>query len=454
MKNNIHSIPRKFFFLFTFFLFSLGFINAQEENKKVYLFEIDDNISKPALRRTEKAVAKAVEQEADILFLRLNTFGGELDAAEKIRTLLMEAPMPVYVFIDPNAASAGALISIACDSIYMSPGASIGAASVVDQTGEVLPDKYQSYMRSLMRSTAEEKGRDPLIAQAMVDPDTYIKGVIDSGKVLTFTTQEAIKHGYCEGEVSSVESALQEAGIEDYEIEEQKLSWIDKIIAFLINPVISGLLIMAIIGGIYFEMQTPGVGFPLIIALTAALLYFAPHYLEGLAAHWEILLFIVGLILIIIEIFVTPGFGVLGILGIVFVFAALVLTMVFNIGFDFSFTPPTAISSRIFLVLTSIILGFLFSLWLAKKLLITQTRFGTLSLNTELDTKDGFSAQDMSLSNLIGKRGKTLTFMRPAGKVEIDGEIYDATSNIGMIDQNEDVIVTKFENAQLVVEKG
>lgn len=440
---------------FIFFLLSSLFslLVAQNTTTRVYSFEIDDNISRPALRKTEKAVREATQDSADILLLRLNTFGGELEAAEKIRTLLLEAPMQTFVFIDPNAASAGALISIACDSIYMSPGASIGAASVVDQSGAVLPDKYQSYMRSLMRATAEKTGRDPLIAQAMVDPDTYIKGIIDSGKVLTFTTHEAIQFGYCQGEANSVTQALEEAGIENYILQEQHLTWVDKVIGFLTSPVISGILIMLIIGGIYFELQTPGVGFPLIVAVTAALLYFAPHYLEGLAAHWEILLFVVGVVLLILEIFVTPGFGVLGILGIILTFTALVLTMVFNIGFDFRFAPPKALSNNILIVLTSIIVGFLASLWLGKKLLITQTRFGSLSLNTELDTEKGFVAQDMRLNQLIGKEGITLTFMRPAGKVEIDGEIYDATSYAGLIDKDEKVVVTRFENSQLVVEK-
>lgn len=438
-------------FLLLSSLFSL--LVAQNTTTRIYSFEIDDNISRPALRKTEKAVREATQDSADILLLRLNTFGGELEAAEKIRTLLLEAPMQTFVFIDPNAASAGALISIACDSIYMSPGASIGAASVVDQSGAVLPDKYQSYMRSLMRATAEKTGRDPLIAQAMVDPDTYIKGIIDSGKVLTFTTHEAIQFGYCQGEANSVTQALEEAGIENYILQEQHLTWIDKVIGFLTSPVISGILIMLIIGGIYFELQTPGVGFPLIVAVTAALLYFAPHYLEGLAAHWEILLFVIGVVLLILEIFVTPGFGVLGILGIILTFTALVLTMVFNIGFDFQFAPPKALSNNILIVLTSIIVGFLASLWLGKKLLITQTRFGSLSLNTELDTEKGFVAQDMRLNQLIGKEGITLTFMRPAGKVEIDGEIYDATSYAGLIDKDEKVVVTRFENSQLVVEK-
>ena len=258
-------------------------ISAQKNS--VYYYKIDDNISKPALRLTEKAVKDAEKGKFDYLMLELNTFGGELDAADKIRTLLLNTNVPTLVFINNNAASAGALISIACDSIYMMPGASIGAASVVNEQGEIMPDKYQSYMRSLMRTTAEHNGRDPNIAQAMVDPDVEVKGVSEKGKVLTFTSEEAVKNGFCEGLANSREEVLEQAGIEQPEITEQVLSPVEKIINFLVNPVVSGILIMCIVGGIWFELQAPGIGLPSLIAVIAALLFFAPHYLEGLAAH-------------------------------------------------------------------------------------------------------------------------------------------------------------------------
>ena len=416
---------------------------------KVYYYTIDDNIAKPMQRKTEKAVKDAEAMKADYLFLELNTFGGELDAADKIRTLLLNAPMPTLVFVNNNAASAGALISIACDSIYMSPGASIGAASVVNQNGEIMPDKYQSYMRSLMRSTAETNGRNPDIAQAMVDPDVEVPGVSEKGKVLTFTSEEAIKQGYCQGEASTREEVLESAGITPYEIVEQELTWIDKVINFLVNPAVSGLLIMCIIGGIYFELQSPGIGFPLAIAVLAALLYFAPHYLEGLAAHWEILLFIAGLILIMLEIFVIPGFGVAGISGIVLVLAAFILTMVFNIGFKFDFNPSFDAATQIGKSTAIVVLA----TWLGKKLITAETPFGTMALNTRMDTDKGFVAQDMSMQHYVGKTGTAATFMRPAGKIDIDGEIIEAVSDHGLIDKGEPIVVTKFENSQLIVKK-
>ena len=424
-------------------------INAQT---KVYFFEIDDNIAKPALRKTEKAVAAAAETNADILFLRLNTFGGELDAADKIRTLLLEAPMTTIVLIDNNAASAGALISIACDSIYMAAGASIGAASVVNGEGEIMPDKYQSYMRSLMRTTAEKQGRSPSIAEAMVDPDIVVKDVSVVGKVLTLTTNEAIANGFCEGEANSMEEALSAAGVDNYSVEKQELSIIDKIIAFLINPFVSGILIMIIVGGIYFELQTPGIGFALAAAVTAALLYFAPHYLEGLAAHWEIIIFVVGLVLLALEIFVIPGFGVAGISGIILIIGSLVLSMIFNIGFDFGYAPAGAVGYSMLWVFSALIIGFFLSIWLGKKILTTQTRFGTLAFTKTLDKEAGYVSQDMHIAEKVGKTGTAATILRPSGKVLIDGEIFDAVAAFGIIEKDSPIKAVRFENAQLVVE--
>jgi len=442
-------------FLFSFFFFSFLFSTsyAQQEGTRVYYFTIDDVIAKPAQRITELAVREAESQQADILLLRLNTFGGELKAAENIRTLLLDVPIPVFVFIDKNAASAGALISIACDSIYMAHGASIGAASVVNQTGEVMPDKYQSYMRSMMRSTAIATGRDPNIAQAMVDPDIEVKGISEKGKVLTLTTSEAIKLGFCEGEANSKEEVMKLAGIDDYYFIEQNPGIIERIILFLINPIVSGILIMIMIGGIYFELQTPGVGFPLFAAITAAALYFAPHYLHGLAEHWEILLFVLGIGLVLLEIFVLPGFGIAGISGIILILTALVLSMTLNFGFDFSFTPPTTIIKKIAIVLGFASAGFFISIWLGMRLITTNTRLGSIALKTELGKETGFISQDLTMNELVGKTGRAITFLRPAGKVEIEDEIYDAVSEFGMIDKDTEVKVVRFENSQLVVNK-
>lgn len=418
----------------------------------VYKFSIKENIMPAAVRLTQKAMAEADSMNADFILLHLNTYGGAVDAADSIRTKLMQSKIPVIVFIDNNAASAGALISIACDRIYMRSGSNIGAATVVDQAGEVVPDKYQSYMRSMMRSTAEAKGRDPQIAQAMVDPEVEVEGVIEKGKVLTFTATEAIQHGFCEGIAETIPEVLKLAGIEPYTMAEQKLTAMDRVINFLINPIISGLLIMIIIGGIYFELQTPGVGFPLAAAVTAALLYFAPLYLEGLAANWEILIFLLGLILIAIEIFVIPGFGVTGILGILFMILGLTLSLVENIGFDFSGVPVMEMFIALLTVIVATTMAFVGGIFLSKQLLTT-TRFGELALQSVQDTQAGFSSANLSLRSLVGSTGVAFTVLRPSGKIEIDDEVYDATALTGYIEKGDAVKVVKYEATQLFVVK-
>jgi membrane-bound serine protease (ClpP class) len=382
----------------------------------------------------------------------MNTYGGTVIHADSIRTRILNTKTPVFVFIDNNAASAGALISIACDSIYMRPGANIGATTVVNQEGAAMPDKYQSYMRSTMRSTAEATNRNPDIAEAMVDERIKIAGVSDSGKVLTFTTKEAIANNYCEGQAESIEEVLQLAGITDYKIIEYKPTQLEKIINTLVNPVLSGILIMIIIGGIYFELQTPGIGFPLAAAIIAAILYFAPLYLEGLANNWEILLFIAGLILIGLEVFVIPGFGVAGILGIILTITGLALSMVDNIGFDFTFTHSGTLIRAFIIVLTSLILSISAAVLLGAKL-VTSSAFNRLILQKTQDSSDGYIGVDNREQELIGKNGKALTILRPAGKVTIDGDIYDAVAETGYIEEGEEVTVIKFETTQLFVRK-
>jgi membrane-bound serine protease (ClpP class) len=451
MKNIIFIILN-FLIIHSFANDTLLHKNQNIDKKVIYTFDIKEEIAPPVLRKTEKALKEAEKIKADIIIIQMNTFGGMLDAADKIRTLLLESKIPVYVLIDNNAASAGALISIACDSIYMRKGASIGAATVVNQTGEVLPDKYQSYMRSMMRSTAETNGRNPEIAEAMVDPSVYIEGIIDSGKVLTFTTSEAIKNGYCEGTAENISEVLKLANIQNYEIKEQKLTPIDKFIGFLINPIVSGILIMIIIGGIYFELQTPGVGFPLAASITAAILYFAPLYLEGLASNWEILVFIIGIILLAVEIFVIPGFGVTGILGITLIISGLTLSLIDNIGFDFKGVPMNGIIKSLLTVVISIFLGFIASFYLGRKAL-TSKFLGHLALQTVQNKEEGYSSAFNDINSMIGKQGKAYTILRPSGKIIIDNEIYDATAISGFIEKDEKIEVIKYETSSLIVKK-
>jgi membrane-bound serine protease (ClpP class) len=462
---------KRLFFLFIGILILLSSANAaKNDTLLVYKFNIKESIAPAVWKQTQIAFNNALDMDADLILIHMNTYGGTVVDADSIRTKILNSDIPVWVFIDNNAASAGALISIACDSIFMRPGANIGAATVVNQSGEKAPDKYQSYFRATMRSTAESHGadtiytkndtiikwfRDPAIAEAMVDEDLYIPGIIDTGKVLTFTTNEAIKYGYCEGAAKSIDDLLRQANIKHYVIEEYQPTTLVKIIGFLTTPMISGLLIMAIIGGIYFEMQSPGIGFALAIAVIAAIAYFMPLYIEGLAENWEIVLFIAGLILIAVEVFVIPGFGVAGALGITFTIISLTLSLIDNVKFNFENVDSSNIVTALLTVVVSLFLGLLLALWGSRKMFTANSGpFHSLALNTFQDKQKGFISYDNKhQSELVGKKGVAQTILRPSGKVIVENEYWDAKAEYGFIDKGEKILVVKQESGQLYVEK-
>ena len=439
-----------------------------EKRPEVYLFPIREQIMPSMARLTERCIAEATARGSDYVVIDLNTYGGLVDAADKIRTLILEAPMPVYAFINNQAASAGALIAIAANAIYMRSGASIGAATVVRQDGEVVPDKYQSFMRGMMRATAEAHGkvpevqgrdtvwrwfRDPLIAEAMVDPTIEVPGLIDGTKVLTLTAEEAVRWHYCEGKAASVEEVLVLAGVKDYDLYEYKLSGLDRLLGFLTNPAFQGILIMLIIGGIYFELQTPGIGFPLFISIIAALLYFAPLYVEGLLAYWELILFLIGIALIMVEVFATPGFGVLGVAGIVAVVTGLVFAA---IDIDLlKYVPsgevPVAYIFRPFaMVIISVTAGLLLSIWLGRRFLTGHSVLRErVVLTSSMGVEEGWVSREGE-RGLIGMHGVATTVLRPTGKIRIDALYYEAAAEEGFfIEKGTEVVVVRDEGGVL-----
>ncbi len=441
--------------------------SISEKENLVYQFGMRTEVGPALWRQTQQSFAEAEELGADYILIHMNTYGGLVQAADSIRTKILNTNTPVIVYIDNNAISAGALIAISAQQIYMRQGASIGAATVVDATGAAVPDKYQSFMRAAMRATAESHGRDtiisendtiikwhrdPEIAEAMVDPSTYIPGVIDTGKVLTLTSEEAISVGYSEGIAASIPEVLEIAGIENYKIVEYELTTMESVIGFLIHPAFQSVLIMIIIGGLYFELQSPGIGFPLIASLLAAILYFAPLYLEGIAQNWEIVLFVAGIILLAVEIFAIPGFGVAGIAGIGLMITGLTLAMIDNIVWEFEGVGAALFVRSLFLVVFSAFVAVVVSITLSRKLLDTHM-FSHLILSSTQNKDQGYIGVDSLYRGMIGKSGIASTSLRPSGRVEIDFEQYDAKSLVGFISKGEKVKVVKFESGQVYVVK-
>ncbi len=426
-----------------------GTVYAQT-NTKVMVMEIRSEIDPRMKRYVELALDRAEKIRADYVIVDMDTYGGVLTDAKEIVDMIMGFKKPIWVFINSDAASAGALISIACDSIYMAPGASIGAATVVEGGGgQAAPDKYQSYMRSIMRSTAEENGRNPRIAEGMVDEKIVIDSVKQAGKVITFTTSEAIANGYCEAKVQSIEEILQRNKIERFEIETFHLGAVDKVIAIFLNPFISGILILIILGGIYFELQTPGAAFPILAALVALVLYLVPYYLNGLAEYWEIIALLVGILLLIAEIFIIPGFGVAGIAGIALTVGSMILIMVNNDFFNFEFVPLGDIVVAAFAVLGGLSGGALLLFFGGAKL--TQTNaFKRIALTETQEASQGYTVSP-SENSLVGKKGTAYTVLRPSGKVMIDEKIYDAFTRGDYVEKGSTIEVLSTEGTTLKV---
>ncbi len=425
-------------------------LNISAQTKLVYQYEIHEEIGPAMSRLTQTAIAEAEKRKAAYILIDMDTYGGMVLDGDNIRTALLKTKIPTIVFVRNNAASAGALIAIACDSIYMTPGSTIGAASVVNQQGELMPEKYQSYMRKKMRATAEETGRNPLIAEGMTDENLEIDSIKRKGKIVTFSTREAIKYHYCNGEVERPEDILSKLSGGSYVIEKHESTLVEKLLLWLVNPAVSGIFLLLIFGGIYFEFKAPGTFLPIGLSVVAAMFYFAPLYLEGLAANWEILLFAVGIILILLEIFVIPGFGIAGISGIVFTIAGLTLALVRNIDFDFTFVPHGSVSMAFLMVSIAMALPLLLMIAFGKKFFKSRA-FKTISDVGEMKQSHGYSIRDKGLQKLIGEKGVAITNLRPAGKIEINGEQYDSTADGSFILSGTEVTVMAVRSAYLVV---
>ena len=416
---------KRILFLISFMLLSFSAFSS-DSLSVFYRIRLDGDIDVASQRLVVMGLEKATEAGADYVLLDLNTYGGAVNAADSIRTAILRYDKPVVVYVNMQAASAGALISIACDSIYMRTGSSIGAATVVDQTGGVMLDKYQSFMRGMMRSTAQATGRDPQIAESMVD----------TAGVLSMTPEEAVKVGYCDGIYDTeIEVARAVAGHEHFVIRnmEDDLTWLDKLIQFLLNPLLRSIFMMMIVGGIFVEIRTPGIGLPLVTAVFGALLYFAPAYLGHLVSYWEILLFVVGLILIAVEIFVLPGFGVCGVTGIIAVVVSLAFAMVDNAELfhwdgSINLQPLIMPMGIVVLSISAAVFG---SVWIVRKLYETRS-FDHIALRQSLTSEEGFTGVVSGLKGLIGATVVVFTDMRPSGKVKTDdGRIVEAVLKFG-----------------------
>lgn len=415
----------------------------------VYLIHVEGLIDNGLHKYLQRGLALAERNQASGVILYIDTFGGLVDAADEIRKDLLDFDLPVVSFIDKNAASAGALIAIATDSIYMAPGASIGAATVVDGSGQYAAEKMQSYMRGLMRSTAEATGRDPRIAEAMVDESIEIEGIVEAGKLLTLSVDEAVELGLADAKFSSIDQVMAQMGWQGKELVDLQEIWAESVLRFLANPVVSSILMLMMLGGLYFELQTPGVGFPGIVSGIGAMLFFAPLYIMGLAQSWEIVLFFIGIVLIILEVFIIPGFGVAGLVGVSLVILSMATSLIGNIGF--SYPELHQISQAIWTMAITLILGIAMIASMIRYM--PQNRlFSKLILADSTDRDHGYTSTS-SKDDLIGLEGVAMTPLRPSGTVLIEDRRIDVVTSGDFIEKGARVRVTDTTSSRVVVNR-
>ena len=361
-----------------------------------------------------RALSEAAESGAPAVIIELDTPGGRVDAAWKIIDDLRDAEVPTYAYVNRRALSAGAMIALATDRIYMRPGSTIGAATPVTGEGEKASEKMVSAMRSEFRALAQERGLDPLVAEAMVDESIEVPGVSEAGRLLTLTTEEATEVGVADGEVRDLIELLEVTRLPAAPVREIRPNWAEAIVRFLTNPAVAPLLLSLGFLGLIVEVRTPSFGVAGAVGLASLGAFFGAHHLVHLAGIEEILLFGAGAVLIALEVLVIPGFGIAGILGTAAVLGAAVMGMVGQVPtFDQVFNAAGLVSLSIILVGVAT--------WALVRHLPRSNRFSGLFLRDSTSRETGYLSAPPR-EDLVGQRGVTSTDLRPTGVAIVNDE--------------------------------
>lgn len=409
---------------------------------QVVRIPIEGVIDKGLVPYVQRSLAAAGESGARLAILDINTPGGRIDAAWAIVDAVQESPVPVYALVD-RGLSAGAMIALAAQQIYMRPGGSLGAATPVTGQGEKASEKIVSAMRSEFRALAEARGIDPQIAAAMVDERIAIPGVVEEGQLLTLSAAEAVELGFAGAVVDGFAGALAELDVAGAEVVTTEPNWAELIVRFLTSPVVAPLLLSIGFMGLLFEVKTPGFGFGGIVGLTGLTLFFGAHLLVGLAGWEELLLIGAGLILIALEVFVFPGFGVAGALGILTLGAGVILSMLGR------FPTLPDLSLAVTVLLSSLIITGVFAFVLLRHLRWTRS-FGGLFLRQATTAELGYVSSDVR-EDLVGQIGTAGTDLRPAGVGMFGEERIDVVSEGDWIEAGRAIEILRSEGYRHVV---
>jgi membrane-bound serine protease (ClpP class) len=423
---------------------------AQTSGPVVYVIAIEGMIDLGLAPFLSRTIRDAQAAGAAAVLLDINTFGGRVDAAVAMRDALINAPVRTIAFVNQRAISAGALIALACDTLIMVKGGTIGAATPVVGGGsgatQAADEKSVSYVRSEFRATAETRNRPPEFAEAMVDADVEIAGVVEKGKLLTLTTSQALEHKVADRTADTLEAALAIAGLADAEVRIAQQTWAETLVRFLTHPIVSSLLMTVGLLGLLVEIRTPGFAVPGTIGLLSLGLFFWGHWIVQLAGWEELLLISIGVLLLALEVFVIPGVTVAGIGGVVALVAGLGMTLV-GAGATVS-----VILTALGRVAISILLAMAGALAFVR--VLPRLPFGRrLVLEAGMPADRGYVSAPESDRQWLGRSGTALSPLRPAGIAEFDGARVDVVSDGGFIDAGSAIEVTRVEGNRIVVRR-
>ncbi|NLA85203.1 MAG: nodulation protein NfeD [Clostridiales bacterium] len=398
---------------------------------RIYAVSIDGEITPAMAAYLIRQLEQAHLSNADGIIIDISTLGGQVDAAKEMKDAILASEIPVTVFIGTRAISAGALIAIAADTIIMAPGSHMGAAEPIPLT-----EKTLAYVSGEFRTTAEAKGRDPLIAAAMVDKNIDVPGY-PRGKLVDMTAQEAVDMGYADAVLGDMEAVLEYMGWDDADIVKTEPDTKIKIAQFLTRSDVTAVILTIAMIAMVIEILVQGFGIQGIISIIAFMLYFGGGVVAGNTEWWSVFLFGLGIILLIIELFI-PGFGIFGIGGII------------SLGVSIIFASPTPVQGLYTLgtalVATVLLTPILYKVLGGAKL------FRRLVLQESETIDKGYTSQpEGSFSHLKGKSGVTVTPMRPAGTILIDGERWDAMSDGSFLPSGSRIKVVEIQGSKIIV---
>ena len=417
-------------------------VMASATAAQVIRLPIEGTIDKGLGPFVKRSLEEAADGGAPFAIIDINTPGGRIDAAWQIVDAIQSSRIPVYAYVD-RALSAGAMISLAANAIYMRPGATIGAATPVTGQGAKASEKMVSAMRSEFRALAEARGLDPRIAEAMVDEEIEIAGVVEAGKLLTLSAEEALALGYATGEVASLEELVGELGAPGAEIVTVRPNWAELIVRFLTNPVVAPLLLTLGFLGLLFEVKTPGFGVGGLAGLIGLGLFFGAHLLVGLAGLEELILMAAGLVLILVEVFVIPGFGVAGALGILSLGAGVILSMLGR------FPTLADLGTAFSVVVAAMAISGIFAYAFLRHLRWSR-RLGGIFLREATTKESGYISGDVR-ADLVGIRGTAATDLRPAGVGTFGDERVDVVTEGPWVEAGSPIEILRSEGYRHIV---